>query len=211
MEDDVAWERKYQGHNRVWSGRHNPQPDIPSGLHVLDLGCGDGKSVPERVRRRGITVAIDISQAAARLSHAAAHRSEGDGIVEVLAADARRLPFMRGIFGAVIAHHILGHLDYEGRQRAADDIARVLGPGGRLYFVEFSCEDFRYGKGTMTEPGTYLRGDGISTHYFCDDEVPALFSAFNAVDIGKTEWNLRVSGKWYPRCEISAVFAKRDE
>jgi SAM-dependent methyltransferase len=162
------------------------------------------------VMRGWNVIGIDISPAAARLSCKAALGMQGTGAFGALIANATGLPFQDNIFDAVVAHHILGHLDAEGRQRAASEIARVLICGGCLYFLEFSQEDFRYGKGAMTEPGTFLRGDGISTHYFCGDEIRALFPKLSEEWLGKKEWCIRISGTQYQRSEISAIFAKKE-
>ncbi len=76
---------------------------------------------------------------------------------------------------------------------------RVLKPGGVLYFKDFSRNDFRYGKGTEVEPSSFLRGDGIITHYF---ESEDLVSLFGPSDISTVSWNLRIKGVNNHREEI---------
>ena len=43
---------------------------------------------------------------------------------------------------------------------------RVLRPGGEVRFKAFSRADMRFGKGEEVEPGTFIRGAGVLTHYF---------------------------------------------
>ena len=51
-------------------------------------------------------------------------------------------------------------------------------------FSGFLNRDFRYGQGNETEPGTFLRGNGIQTHYFTGQEVVDLFTGFCAESTG---------------------------
>lgn len=76
---------------------------------------------------------------------------------------------------------------------------RVLKPGGMFYFKDFSRNDFRFGKGVEVEPSSFLRGDGIITHYFEPEE---LASFFGPSVISTISWDLRVKGVNYHREEI---------
>jgi len=203
--DTGAWEREYARRGTIWAGSAHDLPAVPAGLRVLELGCGNGKSLQSLVRQGLRVTAIDLSPSAMSLSrkHSATGREP-----DLCAADAEYLPFRDGSFDAVYAVHVLGHLEEEGRQRAVSEITRVLCGKGTLIFRDFSTGDFRYGKGERTGPGSFRRGTGIVTHYFGQPEVMALFSPFACRTFAFTSYPLRVRGVSYPREEITAVFQK---
>ena len=99
---------------------------------VLDLGCGGG-FLANRLSFDGHEVTgVDISQDAL----ATARRFDRSGTVNYLAADVANLPFADGSFDVVCAMDLLEHVeDYPAVLREA---ARVLRPGGRLYFHTFN-------------------------------------------------------------------------
>ena len=199
------WDADYRQKGRLYGGSPRQLPAFPAGTRVLELGCGDGKSLSAMIAHGWDVTAIDFSSRAIQLAREVAGKGTGAALA---VADAGTLPFPARVFDAVVAIHILGHSDEEGRTRIAQEIFRVIRPGGWLWFACFSQQDFRYGNGMETEPGTYLRGNGIPNHYFTDEEVSGLFSGFVVESLQRVEWVLRVRGKEHPRSEIEAVFRK---
>ncbi|WP_298667451.1 class I SAM-dependent methyltransferase [uncultured Methanofollis sp.] len=199
--DPGGWERDYLQRGRLWGGASCDLPAIPPGSRVLELGCGNGKTYIPLSERGVSVVGLDISPAAICLCQ----RASGEG-APLLVADARSLPFRDGSFDAVCAFHVAGHLKATGRNAIAGEIVRVLKEEGRLYFRDFSDRDMRYGKGTEVEVGTFLRGEGILTHYFSESEVRTLFSALHPHTLETCTWSLRVRGRDLPRAEVVAIF-----
>ena len=66
----------------------------------------------------------------------------------------------------------------------------------------------RAGKGEMVEPGTYLRKNGIITHFFDEDEAKGLFSGLMPEAVTTHRWRLQVRGEVMQRAEVQAVFLK---
>jgi SAM-dependent methyltransferase len=128
--------------------------------------------------------------------------------VRVLVGDVRRTPFRDESFDIVIASHITGHLSLYGRRDLAGEILRLLAAGGTMFFRDFSTGDFRYGRGEETETGTFVRKNGITTHYFTDQELPALFSGLAVRSLVQHRWGMQVRGIVLPRAEIVAEFKK---
>lgn len=90
-------------------------PALTSG-RVLDLGCGEGRFLPQG----GIGLDIDLE----RLRVA-----RGRSLL-VVRADARAIPFADASFDTVYAHRMLNEAgDVE---RVLREVARVLRPDGRL-------------------------------------------------------------------------------
>ncbi len=205
--DRDTWDKDYSARGHVWGGSVHALPSLPASARVLELGCGNGKTLAGMLQRGWDVVATDFSLPAAVLSRNAV---PGTASCEVVLSDVRFSPFRSGSFDAVFVYHVLGHLTAADRIMCAREIGRVLRSRGRIFFCAFSEKDFRFGKGTLTEPGTFVRGNGIRTHYFTTDEVLDLFAPYDQESVDTRSWPLRVRGKDYIRSEIQAVFVKRE-
>jgi len=200
--DTSPWDEDYRRRGDLWGGAPAPLPDLPAGAAVLEVGCGNGKTLAALLRRSSRVAAVDISPHAVAL----ARRHPDTAPASLGVADARHLPFCEGAFDAVVLVHIIGHLPEPGRRAAAAEVCRVLRTGGTAFFRGFSVEDMRAGKGAETEPQTFRRGEGIITHYFTEDEVRKLFAPLVPVFLRTHRWRMRVRGRDLPRAEIEAVF-----
>ncbi len=181
----MGWQTDYELRGPRWAGRSYLLPEMPAGNLILETGCGNGKTLSSLGPD---VVGIDISPTAVKLAGSSA-----------LVGDIRFLPFKDEIFDIIICWHVLGHLSYAERKTAADEMLRVLKPEGVLHFKDFSRNDFRYGKGTEVEPSSFLRGDGIVTHYFEPEE---LISLFGPSVISTASWDLRIKSVGNHREEI---------
>ncbi|WP_321507909.1 class I SAM-dependent methyltransferase [uncultured Methanoregula sp.] len=204
--DRDTWDKDYSKRGNLWSGAVHALPVLPAFSRVLELGCGNGKTLAGMIPCGWDVVATDFSLAAVSLSRKAVR---GDSSCTVVLSDARFSPFCSESFDAIFAWHILGHLTKLDRILSVFEITRILRPGGYIFFSEFSEEDFRFGKGAQIEPGTFIRGNGIRTHYFTMDEVRDLFTCFDEESLGDRAWTMRIRGNDFVRSEIKAVFAKR--
>lgn len=199
------WDSEYTCRGRLWGGMPPPLPPLLPGSRILDLGCGDGKAVSCLVQRGCRVTALDRSS---RAVHLCRHACPDPEHACILIADAQQIPFRDASFDVVIAFHVTGHIPHAGRLRLAGETARLLADGGKLFFRDFSTHDFRYGKGVLTETGTFERKNGISTHYFTREEVHALFLGLAIRDLRYHTWKLTVRGTTYVRGEIVAEFEK---
>ena len=196
-----AWDRDYARRGRVWGGSVKDLPALPDGSMVLEMGCGDGKTLSIMPASWRIA-AVDISFQALLLARQA--RPDAG----LLLADVCRLPFQSESFDAALAFHVAGHLFLDQRLALAKEAARVLRPGGRLFFRDFSREDMRMGQGEEVEEATFRRGSGIITHYFREDEVAAMFSGLEMDLIRTQRWSMRIRGEKLLRSEVEAVLVK---
>lgn len=200
------WEINYQKRGPLWQGAASGIPPFPPGTRVLEAGCGNGKTLTTLTGAGCHTTGCDIARSALRLAR---HAVPEACLVQ---ADVRCLPFPDQTFDAVIAVHVTGALRESDRRQAAAEYARVLAPGGTLFFREFSVGDFRCGKGEPIEAQSFLRGDGVMTHYFTEDEVHDLFPAGRwAGTVVAERWEMQVRGIRYPREVLSGVFCRRGE
>jgi SAM-dependent methyltransferase len=199
------WDKDYQQRGPLWGGSASSLPSVPDRARILELGCGNGKTILPLVQGGFRVNALDFSRNAALLCRRACPDPDQ---ASVIVADARQVPFRSGSFDVIIATHLAGHLDIRGRDQFSREVFRLLAPGGMLWFRDFSTADFRYGHGEETEPGTFLRKNGIATHYFRDTEVGDLFAGLGVRSLATDRWELRIRGRTYPRAEIVAELLK---
>ena len=203
--DSGAWEEDYTRRGMLWGGATHNLPKLPLRSRVLELGCGNGKTLSSMIQRGWDVTAIDFSCRAVTLSREVV----GDAShVHVLVADAHYPPFKNDSFDAIFAWHIISHMHEPDREQITSTLPHILKPGGILFFSDFSTEDFRFGWGDKTEPATFRRGPGIITHYFTEKEVIDLFSKLTPVSIRIHQWPMRVLGSTLVRSEIQATFTR---
>lgn len=169
-----AWQRLYSKRGLHYGGSGDIsalRPHLRKGMMVLDAGCGDGKTA-EALARVCEVVACDFSREALNTLRA---QRDPDRVVELVECNLHELPFAPEKFDAVTCVHTLSHMAEKERSSAARLLHAVLKPRGLLYVEVFGKGDIRFGKGEEVEDSSFLRGDGIMTHYFTDGEVHALF------------------------------------
>ncbi len=102
---------------------------------VLDMGCGPGHHTRRLLERGFSVVGADFSPAALEQ---AAGRIHGD--VRWVQADLQALPFDTGEFTRALCYGVLMHVP--GVERAINELARVVAPGGVLVVSEGNMHSF---------------------------------------------------------------------
>jgi len=175
-----AWQRLYSKHGLQYGGTGDIgplEPHLKTGMIVLDAGCGDGKTT-EILSKRCDVVGCDFSKEA--LLSLRSQRDVEDA-VDLVECNIRHLPFDHEKFDAAACVHTLSHMVEADRSRAANEIVRVLRPGGYVFIEGFGKGDIRFGEGDEVEDSSFLRGNGIITHYFQEGEIPGLFEGSELV------------------------------
>src|SRR4051812_21315661 len=104
-----------------------------SPLQILDLGAGTAQipiGIASRVSCVRIT-AVDAAESMLTIARANIAAAKLTDRVELILADAKRLPFAGGAFPVVISNSIVHHIA-DPRAVLAEAI-RVTAPGGRLF------------------------------------------------------------------------------
>jgi 2-polyprenyl-6-hydroxyphenyl methylase/3-demethylubiquinone-9 3-methyltransferase len=102
----------------------------PSGLEVLDVGCGGGLLAEEFAALGARVTGVDPSVAS--LEAAREHARERGFEIDYREGVGEHLPFADGSFDAVYCCDVLEHVD--AVERAVREIARVLRAGGTFLY-----------------------------------------------------------------------------
>jgi demethylmenaquinone methyltransferase/2-methoxy-6-polyprenyl-1,4-benzoquinol methylase len=109
--------------------------DPRDGQRILDVATGTGMVVAELRRRADCTV-VGVDQSAAMLARARARFAVAPaGRVELIEAQAERLPFPDASFDALSFTYLLRYVDDPAA--TLTELARVVRPGGRVASLEF--------------------------------------------------------------------------
>jgi ubiquinone/menaquinone biosynthesis C-methylase UbiE len=106
------------------------------GTRLLDLGCGAGRHAFEAARRGARVVALDTDRSELEQVAAVAAAMDEAGelpigsSIRTASGDATAMPFADDSIDVVIAAEVLEHIPAD--QRAMNEIARVLRPGGTV-------------------------------------------------------------------------------
>lgn len=104
---------------------------IEEGMHVLDVGCGIGKTACYLNKRHGCkVVGVDISPRMVEWAEETARREGVGGRVEFRVADAQELPFEDGVFDTVVNESVLSFVP--DRRKALHEYMRVATQGAYI-------------------------------------------------------------------------------
>lgn len=110
----------------------DPRPDE----RVLDVACGSGNGALVAARRYCEVTGLDFVPT---LLARARQRAAADGVVlTTVEGDAQALPFEAAGFDAVLS--LFGVMFAPNQQLAADELARVVRPGGRIALASWTPE-----------------------------------------------------------------------
>lgn len=132
---DSRWRKKLQPPVKVIN-----RSGIKKGMSVLEIGCGSGAftlDATRKVGKKGKVYALDIEQKMLSQLKTKLKDKKNKEIknIELVCADARRLPFKNNFFDLVFMVGVLQEIP--DVQKALKEIKRVLKPSGALAVTEF--------------------------------------------------------------------------
>ncbi|MGH9464907.1 MAG: class I SAM-dependent methyltransferase, partial [Thermoanaerobaculia bacterium] len=137
---------------------------LDAGDYLLEVGCGGGALLKDALRTGCRAAAVDHSPDMVRLARDTNHEAIRDGRLEILEANADRLPFPGDTFTCAAMTAVLGFLP--DPVEALAEIRRVLRLGGRLVALGSDPEV----RGTMAAPEPMAS----RLRFYDDDELGRL-------------------------------------
>jgi len=115
---------------------------VPKSSRILDVGCGAGRTTLALFRRGYENIiGLDLSEEMVFAARSIAKNAQIP--VEFLVGDACALPFVENSFDTVFFsfNGLMTIPEVQVRQKAIDDIYRVLKPGGRFIFTTHDMDN----------------------------------------------------------------------
>jgi len=112
--------------------------DLTAGSQVLDVACGNGNAALAAARRFCQVTGLDYVP---ELLDKAGERARAERLeLTTVVGDAERLPFQDGRFDAVVS--TFGVMFAPDQERAANELTRVVRPGGKIGLANWTPEGF---------------------------------------------------------------------
>jgi ubiquinone/menaquinone biosynthesis C-methylase UbiE len=163
------------------------------GEHILDVGCGTGKSAAQIATTFDVHVTgITISKQQVELAHSQYTRKTLAGQVDFQFADAMDLPFEDASFDGAYAIESLVHM--LDKRTALAQIASVLRPGGRLVITDLVADH------PSPESPVLARYDQVfDPPLVSADELQNLLreAGFKVIDVTDIRENIRPTSKLF--------------
>jgi ubiquinone/menaquinone biosynthesis C-methylase UbiE len=124
--DGKAYERQMGRWSRLAGVAFLEWLAAPKDLSWLDVGCGNGAFTEELIARALPKSVMAIDPAEGQLAYA--RQREGTRMAEFRRGDAQALPFQQDSFDAAVMALVISFVP--APQKAVDEMARVVRPGG---------------------------------------------------------------------------------
>lgn len=135
----IALHARFSQNRYGWMRWVFDQIQLPQNVRVLELGSGPGSLWLENLSRLPSDIRLTLSDASEGMTRKARLALGGESLpINLAQIEASRLPFGSAVFDVVIANHMLYHVPQ--RERALEEIRRVLNPEGRLYATTIGAE-----------------------------------------------------------------------
>jgi len=122
------------------------QAQIEPRQKVLDLGCGTGTLAIMAKAAQPKAEVIGLDADPEMLQMAIAKASEQKLAIQFDVGFAHKLPYPDASFDRVLSSIMIHHLKTPEKMMAANEVFRVLKPGGELHIIDFGKPVTLYGK-----------------------------------------------------------------
>ena len=130
---DIVAQQWHGTRYRAWTGVEAFVRKQPPGLLAADVGCGNGKNIPEIVKGGGFALGSDFSRGLIEICR--------DSGYEVMVADAVILPYRSDVFDYALNIAVLHHISSpERRVELVKETMRIVKVGGVALFYAWALE-----------------------------------------------------------------------
>lgn len=130
---DIVAQQWHGTRYRAWTGVEAFVRKQPPGLLAADVGCGNGKNIPEIVKGGGFALGSDFSRGLIEICR--------DSGYEVMVADAVILPYRSDVFDYALNIAVLHHISSpERRVELVKETMRIVKVGGIALFYAWALE-----------------------------------------------------------------------
>jgi SAM-dependent methyltransferase len=179
-------ENKYGLHKWLYD-----QMQINDGNIFLELGCGLGTLWNENSKKIPSSIELKLSDLSIGMINSCRKSLNGIGNFKYLVTDAQNIPIMDNTIDAIIANHMLYHI--QDKNVALSEIKRILKPNGKLY----SSTNGKNNMKELTEIVIKVNPDLVwwnTTNTFTLDEGSSLLGNwFSTVELRKYKDSLLIS------------------
>lgn len=209
MRGHNPWDAVFAERGRMFDEPHEDMApvcgllDDLGAVRVLDLGSGTGRHVVYLAERGYSVFGLDSSPEGIDATRRWLADEDLAASLE-LASMTDPLPYADGFFDGVVSVQVIHHADIATIGRLADEVTRVLRPGGLLFVtvptLMNQAEAFE-----EIEPGTFVPLDGpekgLPHHYFSAAELRSLFGGFSveALHVDTVDHHAMIAFKRPPR------------
>jgi demethylmenaquinone methyltransferase / 2-methoxy-6-polyprenyl-1,4-benzoquinol methylase len=183
--DQMGWLLSF-GEDRRWRRTMVSQIDAGPSDRVLDVATGTGLVAAELVRRYGCSV-VGLDQSKDMLSRARRRLASDPNLlsrVELVTAEAERLPFEDAQFDGVTVGYLFRYVDDPAA--TIRELARVVKPGGTIASLEFGVPPRRsahalwklYTRYVMPGLGRLVSRGWYDVGRFLSHNVPAYYEQY---------------------------------
>jgi ubiquinone/menaquinone biosynthesis C-methylase UbiE len=129
-----------------FKGRLIEQARIRAGHRVLDLGCGTGTLALMVKRSQPDTEVVGLDADPQMLKVASTKAAREAIAITFDQGMAFSLPYPDASFDRVLSSLMIHHLKTPDKEKTAQEIYRILKPGGQLHVIDFGKPQTAYGK-----------------------------------------------------------------
>jgi len=139
MNQHSLWDTFYKT-NKKWGKETLTLPNVCTHKRVLELGCGNGKTLKAILKQNpSEVVALDFSaQALIQVQEAIA-----DPRVTFIQADVTHLPVHLGTFDIIVCYYLLNNFTLSAQKKLITSLKAFLAPQGILLIEEYAQGDHR--------------------------------------------------------------------
>lgn len=148
--------------------------ELKASSRILELGCGAGSDANYFASLGHTVTATDFSDIV--IGKNKKHFS-AQGLSFKVVDMEQPFPFENDSFEAVYARLSLHYFSDKKTREIFSETARVLGSGGKLFFICKSVNDPLYGKGTKIEDDMF-ENNGHIRHFFSENYAKELLEGF---------------------------------